>query len=66
VKKPTEITVTKFHNGSITQETLTGDSFQTLQEKGIYYYSLSAFWLKYIEKRISEGSSDYIFAIEVM
>lgn len=66
VKKPTEITVSKFYNGTITQETLNGDSFQTPQEKGVYYYSLSAVWLKDKEKRISEGSSNYAFAIEVV
>jgi hypothetical protein len=66
VKKPTEITVSKFYNGTITQETLNGDSFNSPQEKGVYYYSLSAVWLKDKEKRISEGSSNYAFAIEVV
>jgi hypothetical protein len=66
VKRPTEITVTTFQNGNLNQETLQGDSFQAPDKKGIYYYSLSAVWLKDIEKRISEGSSVYAFAIEVM
>jgi hypothetical protein len=66
VKKPTEITVSRFHDGTLTQETLNGDSFQTPQENGIYYYSLSAVWLKDKEKRISEGSSNYVFVIEVV
>jgi hypothetical protein len=66
VKMPTEITVSRFNNGTLTQVTLNGDSFQTPQENGVYYYSLSAVWLKDKAKRISEGSSNYAFAIEVV
>lgn len=39
---------------------------QAPKEKGAYYYSLFATWLKDKEKRISEGSSSYVFVIEVI
>ncbi|SFS77228.1 hypothetical protein SAMN05428962_2773 [Paenibacillus sp. BC26] len=66
VKKPTDVSLTIYDNGSISQVKVTGNSFQTPPEEGIYYYSLSAVWLTDIEKRISEGSSVYTFAIEVI
>jgi hypothetical protein len=66
VKQPTEIDVSRSQDGSLTQETSVGNSFAAPKEKGTYYYSLSAFWLKDKEKRISEGSSSYAFAIEVV
>ena len=65
-KEPTEITVSKFYNGTITNEILNGDSFQAPREAGVYYYSLAADWFKDKVKRISEGSSNYAFAIEVV
>ncbi len=66
VKKPTEVTLTRFHNGNLTQDALSDDSFQSPQEAGIYYYSLSAVWLKDKESRITEGSSSYVFVVEVV
>jgi hypothetical protein len=66
VKQPTEINVTRSQNGTFTQEALIGNSFTAPKEKGIYYYSLSAYWLKDKEKRISEGDSSYVFVIEVV
>lgn len=64
-KQPTKINLSKFHNGTHSQETISENSFQAPEEKGAYYYSLSATWLKDKEKRISEGSSSYVFVIEV-
>ncbi|MCM3291043.1 hypothetical protein M3661_13000 [Paenibacillus sp. MER 180] len=64
-KQPTETNLSKFHNGAHSQVTISENSFQAPGEKGAYYYSLSATWLKDKEKRISEGSSSYVFVIEV-
>ncbi|NQX58037.1 hypothetical protein [Paenibacillus qinlingensis] len=64
-KQPTEISLSKTHNGAHSQETITENSFQIPEENGVYYYSLSATWLKDKEKRISEGSSSYVFVVEV-
>lgn len=64
-KQPTEISLSKSHNGAHSQEIISENSFQAPTEKGTYYYSLSATWLKDKEKRISEGSSSYVFVIEV-
>ncbi|GIO62804.1 hypothetical protein [Paenibacillus cineris] len=64
-KQPTEISLSKYHNGAHSQETINENSFHAPEEKGAYYYSLSATWLKDREKRISEGSSSYVFVIEV-
>jgi hypothetical protein len=65
-KQPTETNLSKFHNGAHSQVTISENSFQAPGEKGAYYYSLSATWLKDKEKRISEGSSSYVFVIEVL
>ncbi|WP_268627556.1 hypothetical protein [Paenibacillus alvei] len=64
-KQPTEVVLSRFYNDNITQETITENGFEAPRNKGIYYYSLSANWIKDKEKRISEGSSSYAFAIEV-
>ncbi|WP_208607734.1 hypothetical protein [Paenibacillus pectinilyticus] len=66
VKNPTEITLTQSHNGTFTEVPLVGESFEVPTEKGIYYYSLSAVWLKDTKSRVSEGSSSYTFVIEVI
>jgi hypothetical protein len=66
VKQPTEMNVTRSQNGTFTQEALIGNSFAAPKAKGIYYYSLSAYWMKDKEKRVSEGSSSYVFVIEVV
>ncbi|MCD9025918.1 YobA family protein [Cohnella silvisoli] len=66
VKQPTEIYVSRSASRAVTQEKLDGSSFAAPKEKGIYYYSLSAWWMKDKEKRISEGDSSYVFAIEVV
>jgi hypothetical protein len=64
-REPSELTVTRYNNGTITQESLLGRSFRAPSDKGIYYYSLSAVWWKDKEKRITDGSSNYTFVIEV-
>lgn len=64
-KQPTEIFLSKYYNGTDSNETIRENSFQTPKEKGTYYYALSATWLKDKEKRISEGSSISVFVIEV-
>lgn len=66
VKKPSEMSVTLFHDGSFATEELTTDFIEAPSEPGIYYYNVSALWLLDKEKRISEGSSSYVFAIEVV
>ncbi len=66
VESPTEVSLTQHHNGAIVRVALSGNTFQAPNEAGIYYYSLSARWLKDIEKRVSRGSSDYVFVIEVL
>lgn len=64
-KQPAEVTVTWSHNGNIQQEVLSDYSFQTPDAPGVYYYSLSANWLTDVEKRVTEGSSSYVFAVKV-
>lgn len=65
-KQLTEIDLSEYHNGEQTQVTISENSFQAPKEKGAYFYSLFATWLKDKEKRISEGSSSYVFVIEVI
>lgn len=62
-KAPTEMTLSQIYNGTATQERLNGNTILSPQEQGIYYYILSAVWLK---GSISEGDSSYAFAIEVV
>ncbi|TVX98007.1 DUF3221 domain-containing protein [Cohnella terricola] len=64
-KPPTEVYLSLSHDGVITQYDMDGDSFLAPKEPGIYYGSISATWLVDKEKRVSEGSSSYAFAIEV-
>ncbi|MFC5405441.1 DUF3221 domain-containing protein [Cohnella soli] len=52
-------------DGSVVDVKLDGDSFVAPTEPGIYYFGLSVWWMKDVEKRISENSSSYAFAIEV-
>lgn len=65
-KQPTEIGLTTFHEGERIHNSLEDNIFEAPADEGTYYYLLSAYWLKDIEKRISEGSSSYAFAIEVV
>ncbi|WP_054958536.1 hypothetical protein [Paenibacillus dakarensis] len=64
-KQPTELYLSTHNKDEINQEQITDNQFKAPSEEGIYYYSLSAFWLLDKDKRISEGSSSYVFAIEV-
>lgn len=64
-KQPTEIYLSSFADGPPTEVIFSDDAFQAPADAGVYYYALSATWLSDIEKRISEGSSSYVFAIEV-
>lgn len=65
VKHPTEINLQRFEDGTSTDVKLTDDSFQAPQEPGVYFYNLSAFWMMEGSSTISEGSSSYVFVIEV-
>ncbi|MBM7565208.1 hypothetical protein JOC55_002153 [Paenibacillus sacheonensis] len=57
--------MTQFHDGAYKQITITDNAFQGPGEHGIYYYALSATWLKNKKKRIAEGDSSSVFAIEI-
>ncbi|MFC5468898.1 DUF3221 domain-containing protein [Cohnella suwonensis] len=52
-------------DGAVVEVKLDGNAFVAPSEPGIYYYGLSVWWMKDVEKRISENSSSYAFAIEV-
>lgn len=64
-KQPTEISLSTFRDGIPSEVKITDHAFEAPKEEGIYYYGLSATWLKDKEQRISEGSSSYVFALEV-
>lgn len=64
-KQPTETRLSWSRGQTRSEATLTENSSRVPAEKGIYYYILSANWLKDPEKRISEGDSSYVFAVEV-
>ncbi|MBP1938660.1 hypothetical protein [Paenibacillus sediminis] len=65
-KQPTELGLAIFNQDEITHETITDNQFKAPDTKGIYYFNLSANWLRDKDKRITEGSSSYAFAIEVL
>lgn len=64
-KQPTETRLSWSRGQTRSEATLTGNSARVPKEKGVYYYLLSANWLKDPAKRISEGDSSYVFAVEV-
>ncbi|RIX49994.1 hypothetical protein D3P08_22265 [Paenibacillus nanensis] len=64
-KQPDEVTATSFHNGKRSQAAVSGHAFSAPSEEGVYYYSLSAVWWADKENRITNGSSSYVFALEV-
>ncbi|MED4958072.1 hypothetical protein NYE69_09530 [Paenibacillus sp. FSL R5-0527] len=65
VKPPTETTVTLFKDGRSEQVAAADGSFEVPHEPGTYVYDLFAIWLKDPEKRISEGTSSYVFSVRV-
>ncbi|RRJ64061.1 hypothetical protein EHV15_14830 [Paenibacillus oralis] len=65
VKQPTETTVTLFKNGLSAQVAAADGSFEVPHEPGTYVYDLFAVWLKDPVKRVSEGTSSYVFSVRV-
>lgn len=65
VKPPTETTVTLFKDGRSEQVAAADGSFEVPHEPGTYVYDLFAIWLKDPEKRISAGTSSYVFSVRV-
>ncbi|RKP54967.1 DUF3221 domain-containing protein [Cohnella endophytica] len=65
-KQPTETSVSRFEESSVTQVELDGKKgFLAPSEPGKYYYGIDAKWLRDTDRSVSEGSSSYAFAIEV-
>lgn len=64
-KEPTELSLSIFREGIPSEVEIVDNSFKAPEAEGIYYYGLSAAWLRNKETRITEGSSSYVFALEV-
>ncbi|WP_410996828.1 hypothetical protein [Paenibacillus sp. TH7-28] len=65
VEQPTETSVTLFKDGQSAQVAVADGSFEVPHEPGTYVYDLFAVWLKDPEKRVSEGTSSYVFSVRV-
>jgi len=63
--KPDEFDVMQIINNKETKIPFDKGSFTAPTQKGIYYYSVSVWWMDKKDKNISKGDASYVFALEV-
>jgi len=65
-KPPSAISLSQFNEDESVEPVIANEgTFQVPGEKGVYYYAISAHWLNETMKDTSDGSSSYVFAVEV-
>ncbi len=63
--QPNEIHVSYFEEDVETEVEVKNHRFTAPEEKGVYYYAYSVWWLDEKEENVSKGDAFYAFALEV-
>jgi hypothetical protein len=63
--QPNEIHVSYFKEDVETEVEVKNHRFTAPEEKGVYYYAYSVWWLDEKEEHVSKGDAFYAFALEV-
>ena len=63
--KPNDFTLYQNMNEDQIEVQLQDHSFTSPEKPGLYYYTYAAWWLDDQEENVSNGSANYVFALEV-
>ncbi|AIF42087.1 hypothetical protein [Virgibacillus sp. SK37] len=63
--KPNEIHLSQIRNGDEVEVEVNHNQFIAPDEKGIYFYAYSVWWVDEEDENLSHGDASYAFALEV-